>query len=68
MYEPTDTTWDSITWSPEAGYTNQKGIMIESGLDSYVEQGYLTIGMAGTGKSEILQEAQRVLLQKKCRI
>ena len=61
MYEPTCTTWNSITWSPETGYKNQKGIMIDSGLESYVEQGYLMIGMAGTGKSEILQEAQRVI-------
>ena len=35
--------------------------MIDNGLKSYVEQGYLTIGMAGTGKSEILQEAQLLL-------
>ena len=35
--------------------------MIDSSLESYVEQGYLTIGMAGTGKSEILQEAQLIL-------
>ena len=35
--------------------------MIDSCLESYVEQGYLTIGVAGTGKSEILQEAQLVL-------
>ena len=64
MYEPTNTTWNSITWSPETGYTNHKGIMIDGDLESYVEQGYLTIGMAGTGKSEILQEAQRILSQK----
>lgn len=63
LYEPNNTTWNSITWSPETGYKNHKGIMIDSGLESYVEQGYLTIGMAGTGKSEILQEAQ-VLLSK----
>ena len=35
--------------------------MIDSNLKSYVEQGYLTIGMAGSGKSEILQEAQVIL-------
>ena len=35
--------------------------MIDSCLESYAEQGYLTIGMAGTGKSEILQEAQLIL-------
>ena len=39
----------------------RQGIMIDSGLESYVKQGYLTIGMAGTGKSEILQEAQVIL-------
>ena len=61
VYEPTNTSWNSITWSPEAGYKNHKGIMIDSGLGSYVEQGYLTLGMAGTGKSEILQEAQLIL-------
>ena len=68
MYEPTNTTWNSITWSPETGYTNHKGIMIDGDLESYVEQGYLTIGMAGTGKSEILQEAQRILSQKMLRL
>ena len=61
MYEPTNTIWTSITWSPETGYKNHKGIMIDGGLKSYVEQGYLTIGMAGTGKSDILQEAQLIL-------
>ena len=61
MYEPTHINWNSITWSPENGYNNHKGIMIDSGLESYVKQGYLTIGMAGTGKSEILQEAQVIL-------
>ena len=61
LYEPNNTTWNSITWSPENGYKNHKGIMIDNGLKSYVEQGYLTIGMAGTGKSEILQEAQLLL-------
>lgn len=36
--------------------------MIDSGLESYAEQGYSAIGMAGTGgKSEILQEAQVIL-------
>ena len=58
MYEPTNTTWNSSTWSPETGYRNHKGIMIDNGFKSHVEQGYLTIGMAGTSKSEILQEAQ----------
>ena len=61
LYDPNNTTWNSITWSPENGYKNHKGIMIDNGLKSYVEQGYLTIGMAGTGKSEILQEAQLFL-------
>ena len=61
LYEPTNTAWNSITWSPETGYKNHKGIMIDSCLESYVEQGYLTIGMAGTGKSEILREAQVIL-------
>ena len=37
--------------------------MIESCLESYVEHGYFTIGMAGTGKSEILREAQVILPQ-----
>ena len=61
LYEPNNTTWNSITWSPENGYKNHKGIMIDNGLKSYVDQGYLTIGMFGTGKSEILQEAQLLL-------
>ena len=61
LYEPTHTAWNSITWSPESGYKNHKGIMIDSELESYVKQGYLTLGEAGTGKSEILQEAQLIL-------
>ena len=35
--------------------------MIDSGLEWYVEQGYCMIGMAGTGKSKILREAQVIL-------
>ena len=54
-------TYNKITWSPEDGYKNDKGIMIDKNLMSYVEQGYLTIGMAGTGKSCILTEAQHIL-------
>ena len=61
LYEQTNTTWNSSTWSPETGYKNHKEILIDSGLESYVEQGYLTIGMAGTGKGEILQESQEIL-------
>ena len=26
LYEPTNTTWNSITWSPETGYKNHKRI------------------------------------------
>ena len=54
-------TYNKITWSPEDGYKNDKGIMIDKKIMSYVEQGYLTIGMAGTGKSCILTEAQHIL-------
>ena len=39
LYDPNNTTWNSITWSPENGYKHHKGIMIDSGLESYVEQG-----------------------------
>ena len=34
---------------------------MDNNLQSYVEQSCLFLGMAGTGKSEILQEAQRIL-------
>ena len=64
-YVPSNTTWSTITWSPENGYKNDKGIMIDNSLMSYVEQGYLTIGMAGTGKSCILKEALYILEKNK---
>ncbi len=60
-FELTNNTWNTIKWNPDAGYKNEKGIMIDSNLESYINQGCLTIGMAGTGKSEILQEAQGIL-------
>ena len=64
LYEPNNTTWNSITWSPENGYKNHKGIMIDNGLKSYVEQGYLTIGMAGTGKSENITRSAIITFKK----
>jgi hypothetical protein len=65
VYEPSNATWNSITWSPKTDYNNHKGVMIGSGLESYVEQGYRRIGVAGTGKSEILQEAECILSNTK---
>ena len=36
-------------------------LQMDNNLQSYVDQSCLFLGMAGTGKSNILQEAQRIL-------
>ena len=42
-------------------YENHKGYKMDVKLPSYIENGILLLGMAGTGKSEILSESQCIL-------
>ena len=42
-------------------YENHKGYKMDVKLRSYIEDGILLIGMAGTGKSKIWSESQCVL-------
>ena len=60
-YELTNNTWNNITWDADNGYTNQENLKMDNNLQSYVAQSCLFLGMAGTGKSKILQEAQTIL-------
>jgi len=60
-YELTNNTWCIISWNPDVGYKNEKGFMMDADLKSYVDNSCLFLGMAGAGKSEILQESQRIL-------
>ena len=60
-YELTNNTWNIIKWNTDDGYTNDENLKMDNNLPSYVEQSCLFLGMAGTGKSKILQEAQRIL-------
>ena len=60
-YELTNNTWNNIHWNTNDGYTNDETLQMDNNLQSYVEQSCLFLGMAGTGKSNILQEAQRIL-------
>ena len=46
-------------------YENHKGYKMDINLPSYIEDGIWLIGMAGTGKSEILSESQCILERKK---
>ena len=57
----TNNTWNTISWNPDIGYKNEKGFIMDAELKSYVGNSCLFLGMAGTGKSEILQESQRIL-------
>ena len=60
-YELNNNTWTNIHWTTNDGYTNDENLKMDNNLQSYVEQSGLFLGMAGTGKSNILQEAQRIL-------
>ncbi len=60
-YKLTDDTWNNIIWNTNDGYINDENLKMDNNLPSYVEQSCLFLGMAGTGKSKILQEAQRIL-------
>ena len=60
-YELTNNTWNTIEWNTYNGYTNDGNLKMDNNLQSYTEQSCLFLGMAGTGKSKILQETQRIL-------
>ena len=60
-YKLTDDTWKNIIWNTNDGYFNDENLKMDNNLPSYIEQSCLFLGMAGTGKSKILQEAQRIL-------
>ena len=64
-YELTNNTWNNIEWSANDGYTNEEHLNMDNKLQSYVESSCLFLGMAGTGKSNILLEAQRILTNNK---
>ena len=57
--------WNNIQWDADNGYINEEGFKMDQKLQTYIEQSCLFLGMAGTGKSKILQEAQRILTKNK---
>ena len=60
-YELTNNTWNNIQWDADNGYLNEEGFKLDQKLQTYIEQSCLFLGMAGTGKSNILLEMQRTL-------
>ena len=67
LYELNNNTWDTIEWDVDNGYINEDGFeMDKRNIKIYSEQSCLCVGMAGTGKSNILLEMQRTLLKMKC--
>ena len=60
-YELTNNRWNNIEWNANDGYTNDEHVNIDNELQPYVESSCLFLGMAGTGKSKMLLEAQRIL-------
>ena len=60
-FELTGNEWVKVKYDTENGYKNDKGFIMDNGLPNYVENGILFLGMAGTGKSEILSETQLIL-------
>ena len=65
-YELNNNTWNNIDWNINDGYTNDENLKMDNNLQTYVESSCLFLGMAGTGKSNILQEAQQILTKTKC--
>ena len=57
----TNNTWNNIQWDADNGYLNEEGFKLDQKLQTYIEQSCLFLGMAGTGKSNILLEMQRTL-------
>ena len=60
-YELTNNTWNSIQWDADNGCVNEEGFKMDQKLQTHIQQSCLCLGMAGTGKSKILQEMQRTL-------
>ena len=65
-YELNNNTWNNIDWNINDGYTNDENLKMDNNLQTYVESSCLFLGMAGTGNSNILQEAQQILTKTKC--
>ena len=53
--------WNNIKWMDNEYYENHKKYKMDKNLETYIKDGILFIGMAGTGKSEILSESQYIL-------
>ena len=66
-YELINNAWNHTDWNTNDGYTNVENLM-DNNLQTYVESSSLFLGMAGTGKSKILQEAQRTLTKSEVQI
>ena len=60
-FELLNNEWNNIKWMDHEHYENHKGYKMDVKLPSYIEDGILLLGMAGTGKSEILSESQCIL-------
>ena len=60
-YELTNDTWNNIQRDADNGYIIEEGFKMDQKLQTYIEQSCLFLGMAGTGKSKILQDMQRTL-------
>ena len=48
----------NIKYNNENVYENDDGYKFDNNLEEYILNGVMIIGMAGTGKSEILKETQ----------
>ena len=60
-YELINIEWINIKYNNENTYENDNGHKFDNNLEEYILNGIMFIGMAGTGKSEILKETQRIL-------
>ena len=61
LHELDNNTWNTIEWDVDNGYINEEGFKMDQQIQTYIEQSCLCLGMAGTGKSNILQEMPRNL-------
>jgi len=60
-FELLNNEWNNIKWMDNEHYENHKGYKMDKQIHSYIQEGILFLGMAGTGKSEILSESQFIL-------
>ena len=56
----TNQSWNKIEYGKHT-YINTNNITIDKKLSKYVGDGFLMLGMAGSGKSEVLKESQHIL-------